>query len=300
MKKYTLFIIALVITTVVLSSCLVPAAGPVPTTPPEQTDLSGQFETLQAQVTEQAATIESQKTAIPEVPVYSGDFAVISSSGLTFDLPAEVAAGASVSIVPQDDPEMGWPDFELPERRLVSFSGYVIQNHFHKPAIHVIPLEQTYQIGKYGATMATKLQTLLDNPDVDLASEDNLPFLPPFNAAQVFHALEKRLESDKGRGIRYLTLYSQGIVGIDNFDIFYTYQGISSDGKYYIAAVLPINSSLLQDLALDQAGLEAMAEKYPEYIANMTELLRSEGGGVLTPSLEALDNMMMSLEILSD
>ncbi len=124
--------------------------------------------------------------------------------------------------------------------------------------------------------------------------------MPPFNAAQVFHALEKRLESDKGRGIRYLTLYSQGIVGIDNFDIFYTYQGISSDGKYYIAAVLPINSSLLQDLALDQAGLEAMAEKYPEYITNMTELLRSEGGGVLTPSLEALDSMMMSLEILSD
>jgi hypothetical protein len=143
--------------------------------------------------------------------------------------------------------------------------------------------------------MATNLQALLADPNFDLQQEGNLPFLPPFNAAQVFHVLEKRLDSDHNSGIRFLTLYSQGIVGVTNYEIFYTYQGISADGRYYIAAVLPVKSSLLSDTQLTNEDLEKIVDEYQNYIGDMTDLIRTENGGIVTPSLEALDAMMMSL-----
>ncbi len=188
-----------------------------------------------------------------------------------------------VSNVLPDDPSDGWPQFALPERRVISFDGYKIQNHFHKTLIYVYPLQKMIDGGQYGATTATNLQAVLDDPANDLGGSEYLPFLPPFNAAQVFHVLEKRLESEHGRGIRYLTLYSQGFVGVTNYEIFYTYQGISADGRYYIAAILPINSSLLQT-RIKQDELDNNDDEYPEYIEDMTERDRTENGGNVTPT----------------
>nr|HPR35888.1 hypothetical protein [Anaerolineaceae bacterium] len=126
----------------------------------------------------------------------------------------------------------------------------------------------------------------------------DLPFLPPFNAAQVLHVLEQRLESEHNSGIRYLALYSQAFVGVDNYNIFYTYQGISADGRYYIAAILPINSDLLSNEELTQTELETISADYVAYLTSMTDLIRADGGVSLTPTLAALDSMMMSLTVI--
>ena len=309
MKKLT-YLSCLIMISLILAACQVVIS--TPTIPAEVTEDQGQKATLESLLTQQAATIESLTTlvaptpspiptgtvVVPEVtvlPLYTGEFMVIESNGVVFNLPLEVGESATVSTVLPDDPADGWPELALPARRMIDFSGYVIQDHFHTPVIYVYPLEKILAAGQYGATTATNLLALLDDPAFDLQTADNLPFLPPFNAAQVFHVLEKRLESENGRGIRFLTLYSQAIVGVTNYEIFYTYQGISADGRYYIAAVLPINSSLLSDTELSIAELEAIVDEYMDYIENMTELLRAENGGVLTPSLEALDAMMMSL-----
>ena len=289
---------------------------PTPTMQTEETEVLSQYATLEFLLTDQAATIESLTTLAASTPTlaateseitpeatepaqYSGEFTVIESDGLTFKLPVEVAESAAVSTVLPDDPAEGWPEFALPARRMIDFSGYVIQNHFHTPVIYVYPLEEILAAGLYGGTTATNLLALLNDPAIDLQTAGSLPFLPPFNAAQVFHVLEKRIESEHGRGIRFLTLYSQGIVGVTNFEIFYTYQGISADGRYYIAAVLPITSSLLSDTQLSNAELEAIVEEYPKYIEDLTCLIRTENGGVITPSLEALDSMMLSLLVVN-
>jgi len=280
--------------------------------PTAETEDQGQITTLQAILTEQAATIESFQTMeattpVPAVtateitpeatqpPLYDGEFVVIESGGLVFKLPTEVAESATVSTVLPDDPNDGWPELALPARRKMDFSGYVIQDHFHTAVIYVYSIEKMLQAGLYGGNTASNLLALLDYPNVDLQAAETLPFLPPFNAAQVFHVLEKRLDSENGRGIRFLTLYSQGIVGVTNYEIFYTYQGLSADGRYYIAAVLPINSSLLPELQLSNDELDNIVDEYHDYIEDMTETIRAENGGVLTPSLEALDAMMMSL-----
>jgi len=313
-KKLAVIFVLALLTSLFLTSCQF--ITPTPITQTTETEDQDQIATLESILTEQAATIASLNTIEASTPepaateseitpettepaLYSGEFTVIESEGLVFKLPIEVAESATVSAVLPDDPAESWLDFALPERRVINFSGYNIQNHFHTPVIYIYPLQKLIDAGQYGETMATMLQALLDDSSIDLQMDADLPFLPPFNAAQVFHVLEKRLESEHGRGIRYLTLYSQAIVGVTSYEIFYTYQGLSVDGRYYIAAVLPINSSLLPDAQLSNDELDQIVDEYSDYIEGMTETVRAENGGVLTPSLEALDAMMMSLVSLN-
>ena len=316
-KKYAV-LSCLMIFVLILASCQ--SVILTPTVPAVEPESDGQEATLAALLTEQAATIESlntlvaptaspvpteteippEPTVIPEVtvlPDYSGEFIVIESGGLVFKLPAEVAASAEVTTVLPDDPNQGWSEFALPARRMVSFSGYAIPDHFHTPVIYVYPFDKLVQGGAFGSTMAATLQGLLADPEYDLQAEGSLPFLPPFNAAQVFHLLEQRLDSEHNSGIRYLTLYSQALVGVDNYDIFYTYQGLSADGRYYIASVLPINSTLLSYDQLTQAELETIAIDYEAYLNSMTDMIGEDNGASLTPTLAALDALMMSLTI---
>ena len=309
MKKYAVFS-CLIMVILILGSCQ--AVILTPTIPAAEPESDGQEATLVTLLTEQAATIESLNTlvaptstpipqeteVVPEVtvlPVFTGEFIVIESGGLVFELPFEVAPNAEVTTVLPDDPNEGWPEFALPARRMVSFSGYGIQEHFHTPVIYVYAFDKLVQGGQIGASKATELQALLSDPAADLQAAERLPFLPPFNAAQVFHVLEQRLDSEHNSGIRYLTLYSQGIVGVDNYNIFYTYQGISADGRYYIAAILPINSALLSNEQLTQAELEAIAGDYEAYVTTMTDMIRADNGASLIPTLAGLDAMMMSL-----
>lgn len=315
MKKFAVLSFLLAVS-LVLASCQ--AVISTPTNPAAEPEGSGQEATLSAQLTEQAATIASlntlvaitptplpaetevvpEETEIPEVtvvPLYEGEFNVIESGGLVLKLPVEVAAGAEVTTVLPDDPDEGWPELALPARRKVSFSNYIIPDHFHTPTIYVYAIDKLINGKMVGATNATELQSLLSDPAYDLQSAKSLPFLPAFNAGQIFHVLEQRLDSEHNSGIRYLTLYAQAFVGVDNYDIFYTYQGISADGRYYIAAILPINSTLLSNEELTQAEMETVAGDYLGYIAGMKDLLITDEGASLTPTLAALDAMMMSL-----
>lgn len=88
-----------------------------------------------------------------------------------------------------------------------------------------------------------KLKTIINSPDQHLP--ENLPFLPTFNAGQVFHSNERPFAFQNGTGIRFLTQYAQAPYPVNNFSLFYTFQGLTNDGKYYVAAILPINAAFL-------------------------------------------------------
>ena len=97
-------------------------------------------------------------------------------------------------------------------------------------------------------------------------------------------------------GIRYL-MNMLSIITIVNEDIFYTYQGFSADGKYYVAAVLPTHSSLLEANGNTLPDFNSQ-EDYDKMVATEVEKILAQNGGLLTPAIEALDAMMLSLTIL--
>lgn len=322
MKHITIPIILLILCLVV-AGCTIPVTPTIPgglvetvqsgideVKPEIEQQLTQLPSTLESMATEYAPTIQNLATAVPatlerlisqeptDAPQYTGEMTVIESNNLIVKLPVEVAESASIIVIPEQEPNEIMPGFELPEHRLINFIGYEISEHFHTPVIHILPVDETTEISQYASINISTLQYLLENPEIDLDEEEFLPFLPVFNAAQIFNALPERIETENGQGIRYLALYSQAFAGIDNYNIFYTYQGLSADGKYYIAAVLPINSSLLPEMISTQEELDELTQDYQAYIADVEEEMEKENGGVLTPSLEALDAMIRSLKIL--
>ena len=114
--------------------------------------------------------------------------------------------------------------------------------------------------------------------------------LPDQKAAQVFHAAEKILPFQNGTGIRYITQYSQAhFPAVDNQGLFYTFQGLTSDGEYYVSVILPVHLTSLGTLPTP-----ANAEESASSFKTARDLL-NQGEPAIQPSLESLDALVQSI-----
>lgn len=178
-----------------------------------------------------------------------------------------------------------------------SLENYAVSDHFHDPVIRIYPVEEYRIISPYASDIIDNLQqTLNDQPGGGLNS--NLPFLPMFNAAQLFTAKAAYFDFQNGSGLRYLTMYGQGISPVDNTNLFYTYQGITDDGRYYISAILPvINIGLPNDGSSQVEDWMAFEENWEIYLSETLTWLEEQAPQNFYPNLEKLDLMMASFEI---
>lgn len=182
----------------------------------------------------------------------------------------------------------------LPEYTRVTLQGYPISDHLHEPVIYIYPVRELEKINEGARTVVSSLQGLLQSPQ-EIA---NMPFLPLFNAGQMMHTHLQYLDFESGQGLRYLTMFSQGIVPINNHELIYTYQGLTSDGKYYVAAVLPAtHTSLPADGSVTGSEPPEFVSDYAAYVANTAASLNTQAANTFTPDLTQLDAMMSSLEI---
>ena len=112
------------------------------------------------------------------------------------------------------------------------------------------------------------------------------------------HTQVQYLDFKGGKGLRYLTEFDQAMMPVNNDELFYTYQGLTSDGKYYVAAVLPVNHpSLPLDGKVTGNEPPEFTANFPAYLANTVNGLNSQAANSFTPNLSDLDAMMMSIEI---
>lgn len=182
----------------------------------------------------------------------------------------------------------------LPEYTRVTLQGYTISDHLHEPAIYIYPVRELEKVNEGARTVVSSLQSLLQSPQ----EIPNMPFLPLFNAGQMMHTHLQYLDFQSGQGLRYLTMFSQGIVPINNHELIYTYQGLTSDGKYYVAAVLPVtHTSLPADGSVTGSEPPEFVSDYAAYVANTAASLNTQAANTFTPDLTQLDAMMSSLEI---
>ncbi len=182
----------------------------------------------------------------------------------------------------------------LPEYTLATLQGYPITSHQMKPQIFIYPVKDLGTVNEGAARIAASLQTLLQSPQ-EIA---NMPFMPLFNASQMLHVQLQYLDFKSGKGLRYLTQFAQGYLPINNNDLFYTYQGLTNDGKYYVAAVLPVNHpSLPADEKVTGKEPAEFTSDFPAYVANVAKSLNPQAATTFTPDLTQLDAMMSSIEI---
>ena len=128
----------------------------------------------------------------------------------------------------------------------------------------------------------------------------NLPYLNPYESAQFFHAQYRVLTTPSTSGIRYLTQSAQNYAVVNNFDMFYTYQGITPDGLYVVTAILPAGNALLPNHGDTYPGGETFqqfSDGFNAYIADTTSKLDSANPASFSPELSLLDGLVASIQV---
>ena len=182
----------------------------------------------------------------------------------------------------------------LPAHTRITLDEYVIKDHFHQPQVIIYPVEKLYEINPTAAENVDELIRILESHQ-DLP---DLPFLPILNAAQVFHTHVQYLNFYNGQGMRYLTQFSQGLTPVNNYDLLYTFQGLTNDGMFYVAVILPvIHPELPPAGTISGEEPASFTEDYQAYIDSVVELLNTLAEDTFQPTLFKLDALIQTLEV---
>ena len=174
--------------------------------------------------------------------------------------------------------------------------GYPLSDTFHDPRIEVYPARDYASLSVIAAEQIDALTQLLqERPST---ATDELPFIPLFNAAQVIRARVHYLDFTGGSGVAYLTFYAQSAYPITNGELFYTFQGLTSDQQTYVSAILPIAQADLPD-EIDNATFDynAFIEQLDTYHSELTDALTTADDATFTPAVSLLDAMVQSLNV---
>ena len=218
--------------------------------------------------------------------------------GISFSFDPQIAGGIIPTTIPgQNMGDDYMPGETYPTHFDFSFSAYAILDHFHTAKILIYPVAEFRSISPYASDIIDNLQqTLIAKPSGGAMS--GLPFLPMWNAAQLFSAKVEYFDFKSGSGVRFLSMFGQDVYPVDNQNMFYTYQGLTSDGRFYISAVLPItNFGLPDDGATVIGDYMTFHENWDSYIADTITWLNAQDPANFFPDINKLDAMMASFDI---
>jgi hypothetical protein len=180
------------------------------------------------------------------------------------------------------------PDLSLERRRM----GF---NLAAEGQILVFPLAELAGMNTLVPPKIGALRNLLLERGTVRAGD--LPLLPLTNAGQVFHAQEEYFDSGFVQGLRFISQHSQDPHPIVlSQELFYTFQGLTDDGQYYVAAFFPLTTAVLPD-KIEVEDWEAFHANYDAYLAETTAELNQLPPSEFTPDLTLLDALVTSLRI---
>lgn len=133
--------------------------------------------------------------------------------------------------------------------------------------------------------------------------------MPPLRATRILGVQEQPLKFVNGDGKRAVVLYSQSVTALTNADLFYTYQGLTDDGKSYVSLAIPVaapNLPASMDVVLanqfpalpyDASNQDAFNTAVELFNQEATAQLAALDPAAFTPSLTALDDLVRSLKV---
>lgn len=251
-----------------------------------KTDLEELYQTTLNSFSFIAGTISAASpTAIQEE-----QDSLLPSVTVNVDGVAQYISAQEIAAVPPSSNAVWWEP--MPRYMLITLQGYPVANHLMQPQIFVYPVRDL-EVNETAAKTAADLQKLLQDQQAGKA----LPFLPLYNSTQMMHAQVSYLDFKNGKGVRYLTQFAQGIVPINNHELIYTYQGLTSDGNSYVAAVLPVNLASLPTDGKWNGQEPPTGNDYRKYVDGVVSTLNLQPASTFTPDLNKLDKLIQSIEI---
>lgn len=290
MKKQTWYV--LVGGMLIALACTLPGITSAPTQ--AQGD---PVETIVAATIQALTSVPSEITSTQAPTQSSGT--PVSCGVVSFVLPTGLAGGVNAESVPATGEDSGGPWEVAPAHVKCTLTGYPLQNKFHTPVIFVYPADDYAALSPGAADQIKRVALAVESGPLQ---KDTFPSIPFFNAGPLFDANMQPVKFQSGVGVRELTQYAQYSAPINNRELFYHFEGLSSNYKYYIIAILPITAPVLQEDESLQAAIPADGVPFPadgmpdqSYYASLTEKLNSLPPDSYTPSLNTLDLLIESI-----
>lgn len=133
---------------------------------------------------------------------------------------------------------------------------------------------------------------------IPLSQTDALPVIPDAHAAQVLASQEKIIHFNGGSGLRIITQYQSDVRPVNNAQLFYLFQGLSRDGRYYILARLWTTLPFLPADANSDSPVPAGGIPFSmsnDYIQQITDLINAAPPDQFNPTLNTLDSLIQSI-----
>jgi hypothetical protein len=188
--------------------------------------------------------------------------------------------------------------FIYPAHTELTIQNYPLTRTQFPSQIWIYPVSRFSELlPDYFPPRLSELQRLIAS---DTWGNGVLPFLPANPQIQTFHIHETALSFQGGKGFRFITDYSDGPMPISNRNILYTFQGLTDDGKYWVAVTLPISSPILpaDDTTLPEGYTqESLMLNYSSYASQVRDALAGQAPGSFFPTLDSLDSLVRSITI---
>lgn len=224
----------------------------------------------------------------------------IDYGGIRFVLHPAVSRGVNARVIPETLASQDVPLWAVsPEYTEFILDGYPVQAD-REAEINVFAVEAFTALVPDVAQSVESLKILLAN---EPPAPEEIPIPQIRGAAQVFRARVHYLPFHNGTGVGFITQYAQDITAIFNGAAFYTFQGLTDDGAYYVSAILPITAPFFGARYDDFDGYIVdysaanMADQYRAYLDGMTVQINEATPEAFTPSLGALDETLQSLQV---
>jgi hypothetical protein len=131
-------------------------------------------------------------------------------------------------------------------------------------------------------------------PDYEIPA---LPFMPVLNATQVFRAHPGAFDLESAKGIEYYTYYSQSPEPIIEGQVMYAYQGITTDGQYYLSFSIYVEMGLLETKIADDINWDAFTANYVSYLQKTYDTINAADPATFTPAPDVVHQFVESISI---
>ena len=249
--------------------------------------------TIEVMPTEAAPTEAPPTAAAPEGAIFA------EYDNVSFWFMPDLARSWSVEFIPEgpgSSSSAGPTDYSDPDHIVFYLDGVSTASAtvpMFEPQIYIYPAAAMSAQNPIAQGRIAELQNWLNAPPTNSMDQNlAIPFLPLFNAAQVMHTQVKYLDFQNGKGVRFLTMYSQGLMPADNAGVFYTFQGITDDGAYYVAIIMPVSHP-----SLDGDPGTAFMDDPLNYMNGVAEQLDRQASNTFTPDLTVFDALVESITI---
>jgi hypothetical protein len=189
--------------------------------------------------------------------------------------------------------------FTYPVHTEFTIHGYPLTKTQFPPQIWVYPVERFKELLSDTIPSRVKdLHNFINDPAWE--SGRALPFLPPIPQMQTIVSHKSNLTFDGGKGIRFITEYSEGALPISNKNLIYTFQGLTDDGKYWVAITFPISHPILpaeNGILPTGSTWESFNQNYTAYLDDVKESLEGQADSSFSPNLVVLDNIVRSISV---